>query len=427
MALPAAVTKRTGLTVALADMGLSAHNVVGIGDAENDHSFLGTCECSVAVANALPAVASNADWGTPGACGVGVFQLVERLLEDDLSSLAPKLARHRVLLGRTTQGEPIELEPYGEPILIAGPSGSGKTTIATSLIERLVHSGYQACVVDPEGDHERGLLAAIGSPDHAPAAGEVRGLLADPQRSIAVTLPGVPLGDRPRWFGALLAHLHDLRSTVGRPHWLVVDEAHHVLPAVRDDATLSLPKLENCILITVRPDRLARPALDAIRVVVASHERPEETLGAFARATGRRMPTIPDAPDLPLVWRVRERCAIAFRVAPARRPHLRHRRKYAQGELGEDKSFFFRGPSDALRLRAQNLSIFVQIADGVDDSTWDHHLRSGHYSRWFREVVKDEELAREAAAVEEDARGGLSAATSRQRIRKAIGKRYAVV
>ena len=54
MILPAGVNKGSGLSAALKDLQLSAHNVVGIGDAENDHAFLQLCECSVAVANALP-------------------------------------------------------------------------------------------------------------------------------------------------------------------------------------------------------------------------------------------------------------------------------------------------------------------------------------------------------------------------------------
>jgi hypothetical protein len=36
---------------------------------------------------------------------------------------------------------------------------------------------------------------------------------------------------------------------------------------------------------------------------------------------------------------------------------------------GVDKSFFFRGPDAALYLRAQNLSTFLQLAEGVDDAT----------------------------------------------------------
>jgi hypothetical protein len=67
----------------------------------------------------------------------------------------------------------------------------------------------------------------------------------------------------------------------------------------------------------------------------------------------------------------------------------RHQRKYAFGELGPDRSFWFRGPENKLNLRAQNLTVFLQLADGVDDGTWLHHLRRGDYSRWIGESVKD--------------------------------------
>jgi hypothetical protein len=97
-------------------------------------------------------------------------------------------------------------------------------------------------------------------------------------------------------------------------------------------------------------------------------------------------------------------------------------RKYATGELGEDKSFYFRGPAGQLKLRAQNLVLFIQLAAGVDDETWTHHLRNRDYSRWFREAIKDEGLAAEAAAVEADA--SLPPEDSRRLIRAAIERRY---
>ncbi len=53
MVLPSGVNKGSGLGAALREIGLSTHEVVGIGNAEDDHSFLETCECSVAVDNAV--------------------------------------------------------------------------------------------------------------------------------------------------------------------------------------------------------------------------------------------------------------------------------------------------------------------------------------------------------------------------------------
>ena len=53
MVLPANVNKASGLRAALDDLGLSAHNVVAVGDAENDHAFMRASGFAVAVANAL--------------------------------------------------------------------------------------------------------------------------------------------------------------------------------------------------------------------------------------------------------------------------------------------------------------------------------------------------------------------------------------
>ncbi len=60
MVLPAGVNKASGLAAALARLQLSPLNVVGIGDAENDHAFLRACGCAVAVANALLMVKADA-------------------------------------------------------------------------------------------------------------------------------------------------------------------------------------------------------------------------------------------------------------------------------------------------------------------------------------------------------------------------------
>jgi phosphoglycolate phosphatase (TIGR01487 family) len=84
MILPAGITKRTGLAVALEQLRLSTHDVVAVGDAENDRAFLTMCEYRVAVANALPWVVEIADWVTPSADGAGIVELVDRLLTDDL-------------------------------------------------------------------------------------------------------------------------------------------------------------------------------------------------------------------------------------------------------------------------------------------------------------------------------------------------------
>ncbi len=111
-----------------------------------------------------------------------------------------------------------------------------------------------------------------------------------------------------------------------------------------------------------------------------------------------------------------------FRITPGHTERRRHVRKYAEGELGQDKSFYFTGPEGKLNLRAQNLILFTQLAEGVDEETWLYHLQQGDYSRWFREAIKDESLAEEVQKIEETANS--SASESREAIKAAIEQRY---
>lgn len=83
MVLPGNVDKLSGLSHALTKLGLSAQNVVGIGDAENDLVFLEACGCGVAVGNALPSVKEKADLVVAQSAS-GVAELVRLMIDDDV-------------------------------------------------------------------------------------------------------------------------------------------------------------------------------------------------------------------------------------------------------------------------------------------------------------------------------------------------------
>jgi hypothetical protein len=209
-----------------------------------------------------------------------------------------------------------------------------------------------------------------------------------------------------------------------------------LLPTSWRPSDETLPRATSgLMLITVHPDHVAPPVLSLIDVVLAVGEAPHNAVRAFAeiaeehaRAIGGAMQPIEIAPvDLQagqaLAWsRASGAPPFTLKIAPPSGERRRHLRKYAEGNLGEDKSFFFRGPQARLNLRAQNLIMFNQIAEGVDDETWQHHLRQGDYSRWFREAIKDEVLAGAAAQIERDS--ALPAGDSRAAIRAAIEERY---
>jgi len=295
MILPSGVNKATGLKAALKELGLSAHEVVGVGDAENDHAFLSRCECAVAVANALPAVKERADLVTQGSHGTGVTELIDRLIADDLAGIDGRLTRHHLLLGSREDGTEVRIPPHGLNLLIAGPPGSGKSTAATGFLEQLAEQRYQYCIIDPEGDYDNLPDAAVlGGIQRGVSADEVLQMLKDPTKNVVVNLIGLPLAGRPAFFMALLPRLQEMRSRTGRPHWLIVDETHHLLPTAWEPAHLVVPgELKQMVFITVHPDQVSRLVLATVDLLIAVGQNPGETLGEFCKVLGERPPAAP--------------------------------------------------------------------------------------------------------------------------------------
>jgi hydroxymethylpyrimidine pyrophosphatase-like HAD family hydrolase len=84
MVLPSGINKATGLAAALQSFDIPPENVIGVGDAENDHAFLELCGLSVAVANALPALKERAALVTQHSAGAGVTELIDSALRGEL-------------------------------------------------------------------------------------------------------------------------------------------------------------------------------------------------------------------------------------------------------------------------------------------------------------------------------------------------------
>jgi HAD superfamily hydrolase (TIGR01484 family) len=426
MILPSGVNKATGLAAALEELGLSPHNVAGVGDAENDHAFLAACACAVAVANALPAVKDRADLVTRGARGAGVVELIDHLLANDLDELTARLERHAVLLGPREDGTEERYDPLGPNVLVTGTSGSGKSTLTAGILERLAEAGYQFAIVDPEGDYASLEGAVVlGGPQRAPQVAEVLDVLTKPKGNAAINLLGLALDHRPAFFAELLPRLLALRTQTGRPHLLVVDEVHHLRPAVHGLAQ-PVPPPQGVLYITVHPESVEPDVLRPVGVLLVVGEAPDQTIGRFCQATGRPDPHVGPThleTGEALLWRPDgKEGPVRIRSEPPRGERRRHLRKYAEGNLGPERNFVFTGPDGKLNLRAQNLAIFLQMADGVDDETWLHHLRRGDYSAWFRSQIKDTELADEAAAIE--AHPDVPPRDSRAALRAAVETRY---
>ncbi len=430
MVVPAGINKATGLVAALKEMGLSPRNVVAIGDAENDHALLNQCEYAVAVANAVPMLKESADWVTSGAEGCGVSEIIGELVEHDMRVSPFNTSRRNVLIGTRKNGAEVAIPATGLNLLLAGSSGSGKSTLAAGILERIIEQKYQFCIIDPEGDYE-GFAGAVmfGTAQRGPGMAEILTALEGPDTNLVVNLVGVPLQDRPAFFLALLPALQERRAKFGRPHWVLVDESHHLLPREWQPVQAVLAQdLTGMVYVTVHPDHVAISVLHTVDVMVSLGEDPAGTITKFCEVLGLPAPplerTALDHGEAVFWDRRSTEPPYRVRITPCEADRQRHRRKYAEGELPVDRSFYFRGPENALNLRAHNLILFMQLAEGVDAETWLFHLRRGDYSRWMSDGIKDPQLADAVRGIEQQP--SLSAVRSRQLIRSVIEERYTI-
>jgi HAD superfamily hydrolase (TIGR01484 family) len=427
MVLPAGINKESGLKAALVELEISARNVVAVGDAENDFAFLDLCGMPVAVANALPRLKETAALVTHGERGAGVVELVDQWLADDLAEVDSHNPRQQVPLAAALdpQTSGLALTPVRESLLLTGTSGSGKSTLTGGLLERLAERGYQFVVLDPEGDYsDLSDAISIGLPEVAPRVEDILQVLHKTDASVVVNLLGVAPEDRPGYFAGLLPELLALRERTGRPHFVVVDEAHHMLPATWDPGATALPRgLKGFLFITVKPESLSARTLDCVDRAIAVGDSASEALAAFAHVHGISQPNEPRQVERGQALSLSRTDPVVRRwtIIPCTVERRRHARKYAEGKLGDDKSFYFRGPDAKLNLRATNLIMFLEMADGVDKPTWEWHRLRGDYSRWAESCIKDAELAKELREIEI---AGTATNAAIKAVREVIERRY---
>ncbi|MDR3615851.1 MAG: HAD family hydrolase [Candidatus Obscuribacterales bacterium] len=426
MVLPPGINKASGLTAALRQLGLSRHNVIGVGDAENDIAFLNLCECSAAVANALPVLKSQADLATKSDHGFGVIELIEDLLTNKLSDHS--ITRHDLLLGTTAGGESVTFSSDNITILLAGPSQSGKSTICRSLIKQFAENGYQYCAIDPEGDHDRTSDAlTIGNSHYPPDIDDILLALENPEESVVVNMLGLAFSDRPSFVARLLFELQKMRQTLGHPHWIIIDEAHHVLHPYWDETIK--PAWEGGganILVTIDPREISSSVLSSVDLAIAVGQDPASTLSYLAETVNQSPPNVPKNTlgwGEAIAWfRHNYGEPLLLKIACSAHERKRHARKYAYGDVGKERSFYFTGADKRLNIKVQNLILFMQVAEGLDESTWLFHLRNGDYSNWFDNVIHDSTLASETRKVERNTHIG--ARESRSLIKELIERRY---
>ena len=418
MVLPQSVSKATGLREALTTLRLSAHNAIGIGDAENDHALLEACQVGVAVAWGSSALKAAADEVLDGTGPADVATYIRQAVAQPR---LPKVRgdRQKIRLGSdASNGEPVFLPVRGWNLLVTGESGSGKSWVTGLVAEQAILARYSVCVVDPEGDYaplENLPGVTVLGQDGPPTLREVERALQYPDVSVVVDLSAMPRDDRLAYVSSLLKLLAAARRRRGFPHRIIVDEAHYFLDRPEAVELLDL-ELASYALTTYKMARLDPRILDATEAIIVTRESDP--------AEARALMTVAGIAEDEEHWRatlaglaVDEAVLVTmvgpspgrmqrFRKASRLTPHVRHRHKYSDIPVAPQDAFVFTRNGVPTGPAPRTLGEFSIALGRSPLDVVAEHRRRHDFSRWIANVFRDRDLAARVYALEREQEGG---------------------
>ncbi|WP_207901462.1 HAD hydrolase family protein [Acidipila rosea] len=438
MVLGQAISKATGLREMFKILRLSPHNAVAIGDAENDHELLRSCEIGTAVAWGSPVLMATADYVLPGKGPEAVADYLLTLASSHQIPTSLK-TRRSLLLGYTDAGDPFTLAVRGRTVLVAGDTKSGKSWAAGLLCEQLILFGYSLLIVDPEGDYTSlealpGVIV-FGGEDPLPRPRDLLRALRHGDVSVVIDLSHTPQHLRLEYVRNLLPSIATLRHYTGLPHRIVVDEAHYFL---HDEGSKGLLDLDarSYILVSYRASKLHPSILANVEAVIVTRESdPAEiaTLRNICGAQTGRMSeadwmhmfagmAIGEAAALPITLES-EGEVTRIHLAPRLTPHVRHVAKYIDIPVSEGNQFVFWRYGQMSDERARSLRQLVSVLETWPASALADHLKRNDLSRWIADVFGDYPLAKTIEKIENASRSGTPNDVSSDMI-EAIRTRY---
>ncbi len=413
MLLPPGVSKGVGVAQAVRALGLSFHDVLALGDAENDLDFFEACGWTACPVNAVPELKDRADWIFPGEDGEGVARAITGPILGGLLPVA-RSRRHRVALGWSAEtADEVAIPERGVNVLIQGDPLAGKSWLAGVLIERLLARRYAVVVIDPEGDyHVLAALPGVTWVEVGDRGGWERALERldhDPQACIVLDLSTLPHARKVELMETGLELLRERRQRRGVPHWVILDEAHYSLHAggVADRA-LAIEDKGFC-LVTYRASWLRESVLKATDVFLFARTTAAAELGflrpfldglSAATSVASTLPNLPQGEFLLFRPGDDGGRAQTFVAVPRMTSHVRHLRKYAAGRLPDERCFLFRSPDGRLAATAASFREFLQAVTRVPEEVLRFHAARGDFSRWLLDVFADRELGRQLAKIE---------------------------
>ena len=434
MLVPAGVSKGEGVRQVVREFGLSFHDVLAIGDAENDLGLFEACGWTACPENAVPALKERADWVFPGENGVAV---AAALAGPVLGGLLPPSARHRIMLGWAAEtSEPVTVPARGVNVLIQGDSFSGKSWLAGGLIERLYGRRYATCVIDPEGDFRvLGRLPGVTWVEVRQGSsweGLLSPLNRDSSACLIADLSCLPHAEKLESIEQGFRLIREFRERLGLPHWVVLDEAHYSLH--RDgveERAIGMGEKGFC-LVTYKPSLIRPSVLKAMDILILGRTTAPGELKSLRASLpgGREADAIAVLPGLPRGEFVLiepagtgDRAPLTFVAAPRETRHVRHLMKYADVPLPAERRFFFRHPTGRLAAAAGSLNEFRDIVATVEDGVLEYHAGRNDFSRWLLDLFSDRELGAQLRKIETRWSRG-ETPDLRQAIARLIRERY---
>jgi hydroxymethylpyrimidine pyrophosphatase-like HAD family hydrolase len=405
MLLPPGVHKGTSVRHVIRMLGLSAHDVLALGDAENDADLFDACGFAGCPGNAIEELKARADWVFAGENGTAIAGAVARILDGRL--LPPARGRRSIRLGWAgTGGEPVVLPSRDTSVLIQGDPWSGKSWLAGVLVERLGAERYATCVIDPEGEHH--VLAALPgvtwfAVQREEEWGQVLAALRhDPSATVIADLSGTGHVDKVHLIGAGLARIRAMRAERGLPHWVVLDEAHYSLPAGGVRPEMFRADEKGFCFVTHRASRLAPAVLESIDVfIVARTTWPEELAFLRARLGATERGAAPALAAREFLFDPRGGETVLFVAPPRLTRQVPRRGRNAHRLVTARHTFHFRLRDQSPVATAATLAEFAGAVGFVDETVLAHHAAQGDFSRWIGDVFDDRDLVAHLRKVEQ--------------------------
>ncbi len=439
MLLPASISKSSGLRHLLDTLGVSLHNAVGIGDAENDHELLAVCEHGVAVSWGSSRLKEAADFVIVGNGPDAVADYLEQI-SVDIRIPADSSSHRKVVLEEIEGQPPFEIEVRSRNILVAGDSSSGKSWLAGMLVEQQILQGYTVHVFDPEGDYSSLALlpntVVLGGGRMLPHGDDLKMLLQQ-GISVVLNLSHLDHGAKCEYIEHHLPLVAQHRRERGFPHRIMLDECHYFLGGALGRRLLDF-ELDGYILVTYRPSQLPIEVLKEIDVIAVTRLAEQDEVDVLRDLLDQKSDHYVDSHD----WyeqlaslNISEAALLPpteetngqlrrFIVAPRLTAHVRHRTKYYEIPVSKEEEFVFTNQGEAVGHSAATLQDLAVAAKHVSPDVLLGHCCHHDFSRWIATVFGDHSLANDIRQLETELKADGLVERFMNRFSETVEKRY---